>query len=349
MPHQWWLRPGCSILTPVRDGAVFRATMDFGTLRARTAGLAPHPPSTSPRPAPGRCPPVPRARLFAPLGPRTPTRHRPCLAIVLRDVHTSDRLMSILRRLQSFVQVQEVLLQFPPVLLLRDSIHSHRPVLADSTVGPLKRCHINEMRQPFLVALFRLCHRNVSVHKRLIGRAGRNDGLIPIGVEEVLRLPLGTVFSRITTAFARYHLAILGSRVAAIVLRTARLLSSRRTIAAVCAVVGLVADAQGVAPCAHPRAGRTGDVTVVEVLISSRAAACLHAVFRTDAVAATRLALGIGSAGCAEALLFCTTSAEESKDQQAGYHRHPSNQDRCRQRHGSRCCWVHRRSLSSWF
>ena len=49
--------------------------------------------------------------------------------------------------LQPFVQILQVLLQLLPVLLLRDPIHPHRPILADASVGPQERRHIYQMRQ----------------------------------------------------------------------------------------------------------------------------------------------------------------------------------------------------------
>jgi len=55
--------------------------------------------------------------------------YRPFSGPVFLDVHTPDRLMSIAHRLQPLVQVPEVFLQVPPVVILRDAIHTHRRVL----------------------------------------------------------------------------------------------------------------------------------------------------------------------------------------------------------------------------
>src|SRR4051794_12018365 len=54
---------------------------------------------------------------------------RSCFAIVLGDVNTPDRLMTIALRLQSPEQIPEVVRQVLPVVLLGDPIHAHRSVL----------------------------------------------------------------------------------------------------------------------------------------------------------------------------------------------------------------------------
>ncbi len=71
----------------------------------------------------------------------------PLLALILRDVDASDRLMAITLRLHPSVQVLEILLQVLPVLLLRDSIHTHRRIFSHAAVRSLQRRHIHQMRQ----------------------------------------------------------------------------------------------------------------------------------------------------------------------------------------------------------
>jgi hypothetical protein len=72
-----------------------------------------------------------------------------CLVVPfsLGDVDPPDGLMPVTHRLHPLVQILELLLQALPVLLVSDSIHPHRRVLADSTVGPLQRGHIQQIRQ----------------------------------------------------------------------------------------------------------------------------------------------------------------------------------------------------------
>ena len=72
---------------------------------------------------------------------------RPRLSPFLRDVATSDRLMAISFRLHPRVQILEVLLQVPSVLLLRHSIHSYRCTLSCTTVSTFQSRHIDSMRQ----------------------------------------------------------------------------------------------------------------------------------------------------------------------------------------------------------
>ncbi len=55
--------------------------------------------------------------------------------------------MAISLRLHPCVQVLEIGLQIQPVLLLRDSIHSHRRILSHAVVGALQSRHIDEMCQ----------------------------------------------------------------------------------------------------------------------------------------------------------------------------------------------------------
>jgi hypothetical protein len=55
--------------------------------------------------------------------------------------------MAIPIRLHPRVQVLEVRLQRLPVLLLRDSIHAHRRILAHAVIGSFQGRHIEEMRQ----------------------------------------------------------------------------------------------------------------------------------------------------------------------------------------------------------
>ena len=73
--------------------------------------------------------------------------NRPRLAPFLRDVDTSDGLMAISLRLHPCVQVLEIRLQILPVLFLRDSIRTHRRIVAHAVVGTLQSRHINSMRQ----------------------------------------------------------------------------------------------------------------------------------------------------------------------------------------------------------
>ncbi len=73
--------------------------------------------------------------------------NRPCLAVVLRDVDTSDRLVAISLRHHPLVQVAEVVLQGLPVLLLRDPIHTHRRILAHASIGAHQGWHVDEMCQ----------------------------------------------------------------------------------------------------------------------------------------------------------------------------------------------------------
>ena len=73
--------------------------------------------------------------------------NRPRLARFLGDVHTPDRLMPPSLGLQPQVQVQQPRPQVPPVLLLRDSIHTHRRILAETVVGPLQARPIDQMGQ----------------------------------------------------------------------------------------------------------------------------------------------------------------------------------------------------------
>jgi hypothetical protein len=67
---------------------------------------------------------------------RDPDRSR--LALFLRDVDPSDRLMAIPLRHEPRVQVLEVPLHLLPVLFLGDPIHAHRRILAHAVIGSLQ-------------------------------------------------------------------------------------------------------------------------------------------------------------------------------------------------------------------
>ena len=55
--------------------------------------------------------------------------------------------MAISLRHEPRVQVLEVCLQRLPVLLLRDSIHAHRRILAHAVIGSFQGRPIDQMRQ----------------------------------------------------------------------------------------------------------------------------------------------------------------------------------------------------------
>ena len=76
---------------------------------------------------------------------RDPNRPRP--SPFLWDVDTPDRLMAISLRLHPCVQILEIPLQVLPVLLLRDSIHTHRRIISHAVVGALQSGHIDAMCQ----------------------------------------------------------------------------------------------------------------------------------------------------------------------------------------------------------
>lgn len=63
----------------------------------------------------------------------------------LRDVHAADRLVTILLRLQPFVQELETSLELLHVLLLRHAVHAYSGILADPVEGSSQRCDIDEM------------------------------------------------------------------------------------------------------------------------------------------------------------------------------------------------------------
>ena len=76
---------------------------------------------------------------------RYPNRSGP--TSVFGDVHPTDRLMPIPLGLQPGVQVLEIPLQVPPLLVLGHSIYPDCRILADTPVGGRQRRHINQMRQ----------------------------------------------------------------------------------------------------------------------------------------------------------------------------------------------------------
>src|SRR5437867_7137220 len=73
--------------------------------------------------------------------------NRPRLALALRNVDATDRLMPITLRLQPLVQVLKPHLQILSVLLLRRPIHAHRRTFALAVVGASQGRHIDQMRQ----------------------------------------------------------------------------------------------------------------------------------------------------------------------------------------------------------
>jgi len=76
---------------------------------------------------------------------RDPDRAR--LPLFLRDVHAEHRLVSVAHRLHPAVQVGDVALQRLAIVLLRDSIHAHRRILADPVIDALERFLVDEVRQ----------------------------------------------------------------------------------------------------------------------------------------------------------------------------------------------------------
>jgi hypothetical protein len=50
-------------------------------------------------------------------------------------------------RLQPLVQVLQTTPKVLPILLLRESIHTHRRVLAETMIGSFQGRHIDKMRQ----------------------------------------------------------------------------------------------------------------------------------------------------------------------------------------------------------
>jgi hypothetical protein len=72
---------------------------------------------------------------------------RPRLALALRDVHPPDGLVPVAHRPHLPMQLAEVVLQFLPVLLLRDAIHAYGRVLAESVVGAPQRLLVEQVRQ----------------------------------------------------------------------------------------------------------------------------------------------------------------------------------------------------------
>jgi hypothetical protein len=56
-----------------------------------------------------------------------------------------NRLMTISVRLQSFVQIPEVLLQVPPIFLLRYPVHAYRGILSESMVRTSQCLYIDMM------------------------------------------------------------------------------------------------------------------------------------------------------------------------------------------------------------
>ena len=72
---------------------------------------------------------------------------RPRLAIVLRDVDTSDRLVTIALRPQPLVQALEVVPQVLSVVFLRDPIHADRRVLTLAVERPVQGQLIEQMGQ----------------------------------------------------------------------------------------------------------------------------------------------------------------------------------------------------------
>jgi hypothetical protein len=71
----------------------------------------------------------------------------PCFAIVLGNVNTSDRLVTIAFRLQPLVQILHVGQQVLPVILLGDLIHAHRSILTLSVIRTQQGRHTDEMCQ----------------------------------------------------------------------------------------------------------------------------------------------------------------------------------------------------------
>ena len=73
--------------------------------------------------------------------------NRPRLALTLRDVDASDRLVPITPRPQPRVQVLKPYFQGLPVLLLRHPIHADSRILAHAVVGSSQGRHINKVCQ----------------------------------------------------------------------------------------------------------------------------------------------------------------------------------------------------------
>jgi hypothetical protein len=71
----------------------------------------------------------------------------PCLSLSLREVHPSDRLMTVPRVLQPGVQALEVRLQVLSVRLLRDPIHAPRRIWTLAVKGALQGRDIDQMRE----------------------------------------------------------------------------------------------------------------------------------------------------------------------------------------------------------
>src|SRR5262249_27174335 len=71
--------------------------------------------------------------------------NRPCLALGLRDVHPSDRLVAVPLRLQPCMPVLKVGLQGMPILLLRDAIHSYRRLGTLAAIGSPQGWHLAPM------------------------------------------------------------------------------------------------------------------------------------------------------------------------------------------------------------
>ena len=66
---------------------------------------------------------------------------------LLGNVHSPDRLVTVSLRSQSRVQVPEIALQIPPVLLLVDAVYPHRRFAALSLVCPPQGIHLNQVGQ----------------------------------------------------------------------------------------------------------------------------------------------------------------------------------------------------------
>ncbi len=72
---------------------------------------------------------------------------RPPLALTLRNVATPHRLMPITLRLQPLVKIRQIGIECLPVDLLRDSVHSHRCILAQAVKAARQGRHIDQMCQ----------------------------------------------------------------------------------------------------------------------------------------------------------------------------------------------------------
>src|SRR5439155_7917408 len=72
---------------------------------------------------------------------------RAALAVLLRDLNPTDRLVPPSLRPQPLMEVPDVAFQLLPILLLRDAFDADRRIRAEAVVGTRQLRLINEVRQ----------------------------------------------------------------------------------------------------------------------------------------------------------------------------------------------------------